>query len=114
MAVLNAVFCGPAHAGPCAKQAGAEKRGQKLEDQEQDDADDACSQRHHLDGSVDGVLHGTVGLRGHRYKGVTNIISYVRYASAKPYIFGGFTKKIIPMVTFSFVLTSDWFSNPFY
>ena len=111
MAVLNAVFCRPAHAGPCAKQAGAEKRLQKLEDQEQDDADDACSQRHHLDGSVDGVFHGTVGLKGHRYKGVTNIIRYVRFARAKPYIFGGFTKKIIPMGTFSLVLISYWCSN---
>ena len=41
----------------------------KLEDQEQDDADDACSQRHHLDGSVDGVFHRVVGFKGASLQG---------------------------------------------
>ena len=76
------------------------RRLEKLKDHEQDDADDACSQRHHLDGSVDGVFHGAVGFLGHRYKGVTNIISYVRYARAKPHIIEGLTKKIKRSLTF--------------
>ncbi len=61
MAVRIAVFCGPAHAGPCAKQARS-KRLQKFENQEQDDTDYAYSQGHHFDGSVDRVLHGAVGV----------------------------------------------------
>jgi hypothetical protein len=73
MAVRNAASCGLPMPG-LAKRAAGEARSEKLKHDKQKDADDACSQRHHLDRAVDRIAHRGVGFWwGIRHERVTKI-----------------------------------------